>query len=72
LCFVFSKELTNVKKPVLIIAQPHVYFYNAFQLSEDEGKSVLLLRLQNDCLRSLRTAFIFVRDLGPLEKPREL
>ena len=49
-----------------------MYFYNAFQLSEDEGKSVLLLRLQNDCLRSLRTEFIFVRDLGPLEKPREL
>lgn len=51
LLFCLSQRADQCKKAsVLIVAQPHVYFYNTFQLSEDEGKSVLLLRLRKGCL----------------------
>lgn len=68
LCFVLARELTKVKKPVLIIAQPHMYFYNAFQLSEDEGRSVLLLLLQNDCLRRLNDSIFHCQRFRTIRK----
>lgn len=72
LCFVFNREPTNVKKPVLMLAHPRVCFYNAFQLSEEKEKVFCFYIFKTVADVGLMMAFISVRDLGPLEKPGEL
>lgn len=63
LCFVSAREPTTVKKPVLILAHPRVYFYDAFQLSKEKEEVFCFYIFKTVVYVGLMTAFISVRTI---------